>query len=1020
MKCIVLFLMLAIVPCAQVAAQFTISAQQPLCFDSCNGSAQVGVPPNHTYRYLWSTGDTLQAISNLCAGPYQCVISDSTGIALDTLNITVQQPALLVIAPQTIKNAVCYGDTSAFVIFSATGGTGTRYSFTWSTGYQGYLSNGDQFFSSPGNYSITITDAHACSASNSFAISQPPAIVITPQITNTTTCSACNGSITVTASGGSSATYSYHWSTGSTSVALSNLCSGGYNISVSDTSGCQVSARVNVLPNQSSLTVPFSSVTNIDCTHRTGFLFAAPTGGRSPYHYLWSTGSNLPDIFGLQAGVYQVSVTDSLGCFAVATDTIKNVGLVVTALLQQNFRCDVNKGKIILGISQGTPPYSLQWNNQATTDTLDGLRPGNYTVTVTDQQGCRDTATYNIAQNNTVLSAQTTGTNVTCANIYNGCATVSISGGITPYNVLWNDSAHQAGDTAFALPVGNYRVRVIDAFGCTIFAYANILNNYSGLVSTTTSIGNCDSTGSATATIAVGIPPYTYRWNTQPAQTTAIASNVAVGNYTVSVTDSTHCTRTGTANIQFSCAGLVTGTVFYDGNADCVKNNGEHGIAGIPVLVTNSNITFEGTTNLLGQYSIPITAAGGYKIITGVSASSAVLQYGNSGCGYLESCPASDTITFITLKDTFQNYNFGFVGSPGFDLAINAGWAPVNSSGIKEYWILYANQAFLFPDTNPATIIFNYDPNLIFQSGIPTPINNTANHTLTWTVDSFPTPTFVWAKRVRAFFTVPPQLPADYLLVNDFHIEPYAGDCDTDNNSIYTEQIAGLPAVPISKEVNPAGEITTGDSLLTYTIHFQNNGIDTAQYIRVLDSLSPYLDPATVQNIGSSPLYNQFYIAPGVVLTWVFNHANLPDSATNPLTSTGFVSFTAKLKTGTGPGNTVRNTAAVSISNSTLVETNTTSNYIAFPLAIHEVAGSGVTVSIFPNPFGNTTNVMVEGLTDKYDFELMDITGRMVSKISSIAANHFQFNREALTAGVYIYRIYTDNKPVAYGKLVIQ
>ena len=575
-------------------------------------------------------------------------------------------------------------------------------------------------------------------------------------------------------------------------------------------------------------------------------------------------------------------------------------------------------------------------------------------------------------------------------------------------------------DTAFALPVGNYRVRVIDAFGCTIFAYANILDNYTGLVSTTTSIGNCDSTGSATASIAVGVPPYTYRWNTQPAQTTAVVNNVRIGNYIVSVTDSTGCARTGTADIQYSCIGLVTGTVFNDANANCVKDNGEPGIAGIPVLVTNSNITFEGTTNLFGQYSIPITATGGYKIITGVSASSAILQYGNSGCGYLESCPASDTITFVTLRDTFQNYNFGFVGSSGIDLAINAGWAPVNNSGIKEYWILYANQAFLFPDTNPASIVFNYDPNLIFQSGIPTPINNVNNHTLTWTVDSFPSPTFVWAKRVRAFFTVPSQLAPDYELRNDFHIEPYTGDCDTSNNSIYTEQIAGLPVVPISKEVNPPGEITTGDSLLTYTIHFQNNGIDTAQYIRVLDSLSPYLDPATVQNIGSSPLYNQFYIGPGVVLTWVFNHANLPDSAINPLTSTGFVSFTAKLKANTGPGNTVRNTAAVSVGNSTLVETNTTTNYIAFPTGIHDLHSNAVTVSIFPNPFGNTTNVMVEGISDKYDFELMDITGRAVSKINSIATSHFQFNREGLTAGVYIYHIYADNKPVAYGKLVIQ
>jgi len=1019
MKRFIVFLVLAIAPFTFIKAQFSISGHQATCYDSCNGSAQVQVPAG-TYRYLWNTGDTVSTVSNLCSGPYQCIISDSLGNVLDTLSISVRQPLPLVLTPAILKNNPCYGDTAGYVIFNATGGTGNRYNFTWSTGYQGFLSNNDKFNLTAGNYTVTITDINGCSASTAFALMQPAPVTVSPQITNTTTCSACNGSITISATGGASSSYRYSWSNGATVMSVSNLCPGGYNLSVTDTSGCMVIANLNVFSNQGSLNVSFSSATNIDCSHRTGFLFASPAGGTAPYHYQWTTGSTTPDIFNLQAGIYHVSVTDSLGCFAVAGDTIKNLGIVITTLLQQDFRCDINSGKIEIALSQGNPPYILQWSNAANTTALNGLRPGTYTVTVTDQANCSAMKTYTVAQINNALSAQTTGNNVTCLNINNGSAFVTLTGGLPPFNYLWNTTPYQTTDTAVNMPAGNYQVRVIDAFGCSVFAGVNILSNYNNQVSTTTVIGNCDSTGSATATISAGTPPYTYLWNTQPAQTTATADNLKAGNYNVSVTDSTGCIRTGLARVQYSCIGLVTGTIFYDVNANCIIDHGEQGVGGVPVFVTNSHITFEGTTNLSGDYSIPVTATGGYKIIIGVGSSSAILQYANSACGYLEACPASDTITFLSLNDTFQNYNFGFVGSSDFDLAINAGWSPVNANHTKEYWALYANEAYITPYTNTAIISFKYDSNLIFQSGIPAPMHNASTHTLTWTVDSIPSPTFVWANRVRAFFTVPIDLPATYQLKSTFHIEPISGDCDTANNWVFTEEIAGLPVVPISKEVNPPGNLIPDDTVLTYTIHFQNTGADSVHVLRITDSLSPHLDPMSVQNIAASPLYNQFYLAPGAVLNWVFNPANLPGSNVNSLASAGFVSFTAKLKPGAQPGSTIKNHATVFMDNNTPIFTDTTVNFIAYPAAVTELSENQISVHIFPNPFKNNAQAVVDGPNNTYGFVIMDITGRVVQTITSVTSNQFILNRESLPDGVYIYRLYNNNGVVAYGKIVIE
>ena len=1012
-----LLLILVITPGAFLEAQFSISGHQPVCFDSCNGTAQVTTPIGN-FHYLWSSGDTLPTVSGLCAGPYQCIISDSLYQPLDTLRIVLTQPGPVAITPGFINNHICNGDTLGFAILNAYGGTGTRYSFSWSTGYQGYLSSNDKFALAAGNYSITIADINGCSASTSFSITQPAPVIIVPQVTNSSDCQSCNGAIAISVSGGTSPNYTYSWSNGASAANASNLCAGGYSVTAVDTSGCSATTRVNVIATTGALNVTFSTVTNIDCTHTTGFLFASPTGGIAPYHYNWSTSSTAPDIFNLPAGAYTVSVTDSNGCFGVATDTIKNLGLLINTIIRQDFICDRNTGKITISPGQGTAPYAIHWSNGATTNTINSLRPGTYTVTVTDHAGCSVRAGYTIAQKNTSLTAQTSVANITCNNI-NGSASALMRGGLAPYSYLWYTSPFQTTDTATNVPAGTYQLRVIDAFGCTLFTNASIQNN-SNTVTTNTSIANCDSTGSATASLSVGTAPFSYVWNTQPTQTTATAVNLNAGNYGVSVTDSTGCVRTGAASISYNCVGLVTGTVFLDANANCSKDNGEQGVSGIPVYVVHDNVSFEGTTNLSGNYSIPVTAAGPYKIILGVGASSTILQYGNNACGYLEACPSNDSITFVTLKDTFQNFNFGFVGSNDYDLAINAGWTPVNANQTKEYWILYSNQAFITPYNGNATITMRYDSNLTFQSGMPTPVNNVAARTLTWIVDSIPSPGFIWADRVRAFFTVPPELPANFELKNDFHIDPVTGDCDTSNNSIYSTQISGLSPRAFAKEVNPRGDLMPGDSLLTYTIYFQNPGTDTARVIKITDSLSPYLDPLSVQNIASSPLYNQFYIGPGVVLTWIFSPAQIPGSEVNALTSTGFVSFTAKLKSGTRPGYTVKNHATVVIDNNAPVNTDTTHNFIAYPAAVITLTDKPVMVRIFPNPFNSETNIIVDGLNDKYDFEVMDVTGRLVKKISSLTANQFQLDRDGLSAGVYIYNISSSHKTVACGRIAIQ
>src|SRR6185436_9626277 len=113
------------------------------------------------------------------------------------------------------------------------------------------------------------------------------------------------------------------------------------------------------------------------------------SGGTAPYTYLWSNGATTEDITGLAAGNYNVTITDANGCtknmqFTVDTD----VSDITVTPVVTNTICTASLGAINITVSGGTPPYTYLWSNGATTEDISGLAAGNYTVTVTDVNGC--------------------------------------------------------------------------------------------------------------------------------------------------------------------------------------------------------------------------------------------------------------------------------------------------------------------------------------------------------------------------------------------------------------------------------------------------------------------------------------------------------------------------------------------------------------------------------------------------------------------------------------------------------
>jgi uncharacterized repeat protein (TIGR01451 family) len=480
--------------------------------------------------------------------------------------------------------------------------------------------------------------------------------------------------------------------------------------------------------------------------------------------------------------------------------------------------------------------------------------------------------------------------------------------------------------------------------------------------------------------------------------------------YTVTVTGNDGCTRIGNAYVNTSCYNVIEGYLFNDANHNCVKDSGETTLSGLSVSANSGNNYYYGYADVNGFYSINVGIPGAFTITTN--------QYNGWGnCSAISVCPQS--ATFSGVGDTTA-VNIGFGGGSGFDLTIHPGWAGANPGQSKDYWVLFDQTSVPYYNGS-AVITFTYDTLLQYQSCTNGCVHNAVNHTVVWNLASVPTSWVAWNSRHIATFLVPANTPLNYQLHADFQITPTSGDCDLSDNFLSAvEPITGSHD-PNEKDVLPAGDIMEEDSILTYTIHFQNTGNDTTWFIVVKDTLSPYVNPATVQNISSSHEYSSFDISDNGILTWVFNPIFLVDSFTNEAASKGYVMFRVKKRANLPLTTQIKNKAHIYFDYNEPIVTNTVSNTITQPSYIFTIKGDeNISVTAMPNPFTQSTQIIVEGINSAFDFELFDVTGKAIRKISSLNGNRFELNRETMSAGVYFYRITSTTMQRGYGRVVVE
>jgi len=766
------------------------------------------------------------------------------------------------------------------------------------------------------------------------------------------------------------------------------------------------------------------------CTGSQVILNPVVAGAIEPVTYNWSSTGNAlscnncatPSVTITQNSTYYLTVTDANNtqAFDTVTYTVSSTSNGVQAsLANTNISCQNPVDTTTALVSGGTIPFTFQWGDgtsgtgvSATLHTYS--QSGVYVFSVTDSAGCVSSL-FDTILNSSVAITVSKIVSPICLYDSSGKIFINVTGGTAPYAYTWTTGS--TADSSTHLPAGDYSVTVTDINSCSTQLYyelnpaGDVWDYYVYLSGTDP---NCSNNGTLTVTPYGGFTPYNYTWNN--GGTTQTIQSLPAGNYSVVVTDSTGCPRVATGTLNFNCASTISGYVFIDSNQNCIFDSSESAVSFTFITATSANTgnVYYGYTDGKGGYAIVVTDTGTYNI--------QIANYDGTCANYAMCGNPGQNVTIAQLGDSSVNNNFTTNVTSGFDLTIHPGWTSADPGFQKEYWVMPYNQSGL-PFNGTATVVFKYDSNLVYQYSLaPLPAVDTVAHTLTWMVNNVPSPGWDWVNvRFENFFQVPTTLSLGQLLYSSFSITPTVGDCDSSNNFLHFSETVIGSHDPNEKTVEPANNISPDDSVLTYTIHFQNTGTDSTRFIIVTDTLSPYLDPASVRTLASSSPYSAFNISGKGFLSWTFNPLRLVDSITNPSGSKGFITFSVKKFKNLPLGSVISNTAYVYFDYNNAVITNTVSDTVALPTGVLNVKGnSAVSVKAYPNPFSQVTHISVNGISGKYDFELYDVTGRLKRRISAVDSYEFELMRNDMAAGMYFYRIVISSKQLGYGKLVIQ
>ena len=447
-----------------------INSNNPTCGNP-DGSITITASngtPGYEYSIDGVTFQSSNTFNNLSGGSYTVVVQDINGCEVSQI-VTLTNQNGPTIDNVSTSNPSC-GVNDGEISITVSGGTP---SYTYSIDGVNYQVSNQFTNLGAGNYTISVLDNNGCPASNNVSLQNSTAPTIDNLTITDASCGSDDGEIEITASGGNGLlNYSIdNGTTNQTSNTFNSLAAGTYPIAVTDEDGCSAFLSVDVLSEEAP-EITSLDIVNPDCDSPFGSISVNVTGGNAPYTFGLNDGTDdviqpgNPLFNNLPTGNYVVVVVDANGCFDSESASIVNASPIQIAAVTSPISCyNACDGIAAVTVIGGQGIITYEWSNGNTTSSIVDVCEGTYTVSVTDEDGCRVDTTI-VFVNPPSLDFEVTSQAETCFQSCDGTLSIdaqngflfSIDNGLTFSTVTNYDS----------LCPGNYTVWVIDQNDCAI------------------------------------------------------------------------------------------------------------------------------------------------------------------------------------------------------------------------------------------------------------------------------------------------------------------------------------------------------------------------------------------------------------------------------------------------------------------------------------------------------------------------------------------------------------------------
>jgi uncharacterized repeat protein (TIGR01451 family) len=450
----------------------------------------------------------------------------------------------------------------------------------------------------------------------------------------------------------------------------------------------------------------------------------------------------------------------------------------------------------------------------------------------------------------------------------------------------------------------------------------------------------------------------------------SLSANLSTGSYLVKIVDN---------------ANIIQGTVYFDSNSNSIFDGGEIGIPNVVLQLNNTN--YVTSTNANGEYF--------FYTLPGIMN----IEIPNIPVYHSLTTNPTLSTTFNGLGNIQSGQDFGLTAPANInDLKIDITPVSAPKAGlVLSYLITFKNVG---TSTINTTVNFTYDQSINYLTASPAP-SGINGQTLEWNTGAL-LPQQLGT--IHAQFTIPTNMNIGDVITSNAAILPVLNDSTPMNNQYISNSTVVGPYDPNYKEVN-IDTLTdmSAPGWLEYIIYFQNIGNAEAQDVVIIDTFSLQLDLSSIEMIASSHQPLQFSLRNGHIGEFRFNNIMLPDSASDPIGSCGFVKFRVKYFNTMQINEEIQNFSDIYFDYNPPIRTNTVSTIYVVP-DISSLQEEDISITISPNPAKDYINILLNENWKKTMIDIYDVNGKIIHS-EILQGNKVSVSTHGWDAGLYILEI---------------